>query len=120
MLRKRVLLVDDEETILAVLQRYAEKLGCETLLAHNGAEALDILGVEPVDMVVTDVAMPRIDGLTLAKRVKELHPGVLVVGISGKVDPSNEEELPFDVFLGKPFDFRQLSEALTGGLGRKG
>ena len=119
MLRKRVLLVDDEETILAVLQRYAEKLGCEALLAYNGAEALDILGIEQVDMVVTDVAMPRMDGLTLAKRVKELYPDILVVGISGKVDPS-KETLPFDVFLGKPFDFRQLSEALTDRLGRKG
>ena len=109
---KRVLLVDDEETILTVLQRYTEMLGYEALLAHDGAEALGLLDVEQVDMVVTDVVMPRMDGLTFAKRVKELYPDVLVVGISGKIDPS-KEELPFDVFLDKPFNFSQIREVLA-------
>ena len=116
---KRVLLVDDEESILAVLQRYTEMLGYEALLAHDGVEALDILGVEEVDTVVTDVAMPQMDGLALAARVKELHPDTLVVGISGKMDPSREEELPFDIFVGKPFGFRQIRDALAGEVGRE-
>ena len=110
---KRILLVDDEESVLAVLQRYAEMLGYQVFLAHDGVEALDILDVEDVDVVVTDVVMPRMDGVTLAKRVKELYPSAFVVGASGQMDPSKEEALPFDIFLGKPFDFRQIREVLA-------
>jgi len=113
-MKSRVLLVDDEETILSVLQKYVEKMGYEALLAHNGVEALEILGVEQVDSVVTDITMPRMGGLDLAMWVKELYPAIWVVGISGQMQASAAEELPFDAFLSKPFDFHQFEKALTG------
>ena len=118
-MKRKVLLVDDEEMILALLRTITETLGHDAFLAHNGVEALEILRTEQVDLVVTDVAMPEMDGLALAALVKETYPGVRVVGISGKVMPPDGQESPFDAFLGKPFKFHQLEEMLTGELGRR-
>ncbi len=110
---KRVLLVDDEEEILALLQEFTERLGYEVFLARNGEEASGVLGVEQVDVVVMDVVMPEMDGFALAMWVKEAYPGVRIVGASGKVRPWTEDGAPFDAFLSKPFDFNRFKEVIA-------
>ena len=110
---KRVLLVDDEEEILALWKEFVELLGYEALLARNGIEAAEILGVEEVDVVVTDVVMPGLDGLGLATWIKEAYPGVRVIGTSGRVRPWIGHVAPFDVFLPKPVSLERFREVLT-------
>lgn len=111
-MKRRVLLVDDDEMILAFLQAFAENRGYEVLLAHNGMEALEILTTERVVLIITDVVMPRMDGMALATRVKEMYPGTFIVGVSGQMALLPEEGIPFDVFFGKPFDLHRLKEIL--------
>lgn len=63
-----VLLVDDEAPIRNSLGPYLERSGHRVLLAGDGVEALDLLGAYDVDIVVTDVLMPRMDGRELVRR----------------------------------------------------
>lgn len=114
MKRTNVLLVDDEEDILELLRQFVERIGHEALLASHGEEALEILRTEHVDVMVTDIVMPVMDGWTLATRVRAAYPNVRIVGISGKVPPQSGES-PFDVFVQKPFTLQVLGEAIGGG-----
>ena len=66
----RVLTVDDSRTILAMLQHTLSTAGFEVLQAEDGAKALDVLEVEDVDVVITDVNMPVMDGIEFIRRVR--------------------------------------------------
>ena len=112
MVKTKVLLVDDEQEILNLLRQIVMGMGCEALLAGNGEKALEILRIEDVDVMVTDMVMPGIDGWTLATRVKEAYPDVRIVGISGRVEPRFEAKSPFDRFVGKPFSPKALRKEI--------
>jgi len=113
MKRMSVLLIDDERAILNLLQRFVEVMGHDPLLANHAEEALEILQTQKVDVVVTDLMMPVIDGWTLATRVRRTLPEVRIVGISGKVVPRAGES-PFDAFVDKPFRLDTLRDAILG------
>lgn len=66
----RVLTVDDSRTILAMLHHTLANAGFEVLQAENGQIGLDILGREEVDVVITDINMPVMDGIEFIKRVR--------------------------------------------------
>jgi len=107
-MKTKVLLVDDEPEILNLLRQIVMGMGCEALLAENGEKALEVLETEDVDVMVTDLVMPKMDGWTLATRVKAEYPNVRIVAISGRVEPRLETKSPFDRFVGKPFSPRAL------------
>lgn len=107
----RLLLVDDNEDVLNLLSRFVETIGHESLSACNGKEALGTLNTEPVDVMVTDLLMPVMDGVTLAKRVRESYPDVRIVGVAGKDVPVSERSL-FDIFVGKPFQLDDIEKAI--------
>ena len=65
-----LLLVDDEASIRTSLGPYLERTGLRVLLASDGLEALDVLAANRVDIVVTDVLMPRMDGRELVRRLR--------------------------------------------------
>jgi len=80
----RLLLVDDEERFLATTRILLEKRGVENVrTAANGQDALEILGKGGVDVVVLDVKMPGMDGVEVLKRVKQEHPLVEVIMLTG-------------------------------------
>ena len=109
----RLLLVDDDEGIRDLLRSFVEAIGHESLQACNGEEALGLLRAEPVDVVVTDLHMPVMDGWTFAKSVKETYPKVRIVGVAGKKLSEAMEPL-FDAFVGKPFHLDDLQRAIVG------
>ena len=111
-MKTKVLVVDDEPAILKLLKRLVEDLGCEPVLARSGAEALEILRTEPVDMVLTDIVMSDIDGETLAMRVKEAYPSVRVLATSGSL-LSRREKWPFVGFVRRPFELDKLGKVLS-------
>ena len=102
-----VLLVDDESSVLRPLVRALEMSGYVVHTASNGREALDWLDAHEVDIVVSDVIMPVMDGLTLVGETRRRWPEVPVMLITGYVDGARE--LPSDVpVLLKPFKPREL------------
>ena len=70
----RVLVVDDDQTIRAVVSEYLRRRGYEVAEATDGVEALDAIRQAPPDVVVTDLGMPRLDGLGLLREIKKSSP----------------------------------------------
>ena len=78
-----VLFVDDEKQILTSLERGLLEEPYRKLFASNGKEAIEILDKEKVDVIVTDMRMPEMNGLELLKIVKEKHPEIIRMVLSG-------------------------------------
>ena len=106
-----ILIVDDEKNYTAVLSVVLEEEGYETLTANSAAVALDILKVEDVDLVVTDMKMPGMDGLELLGRIKQHWPDIPVIMMTahGTVDKAVEAmQRGAYTFILKPFDNERL------------
>jgi DNA-binding NtrC family response regulator len=87
---KRILFVDDEPMVLRALGNVfrKDKDRWEMLFAPGAAAALAIMATAPVDVVVTDMRMPGMDGATLLERVEALYPETRRIILSGQADPS--------------------------------
>ena len=79
----RILLVDDEERFRANLQKMLEALGLAVRAAGSGAEALEELKLNPCDVIVLDIRMPGMDGLSTLKEIKRINPESEVIILSG-------------------------------------
>ncbi len=80
-----VLVIDDEETIRQVASRTLEAHGYRTLVAANGKEAIELIehGRDPVDLVITDMMMPVMDGAATSAYLEEHHPSIPIIAASG-------------------------------------
>ena len=83
-----ILLVDDEEALLEYSEIILSTYGYTILCAESAKEALEILENHPVDLMITDVIMPEMDGYQLAAKVKLLYPKVKIQIVSGYSDES--------------------------------
>src|SRR3712207_118015 len=83
---KSILFVDDEQLILRAIKREMWDSDYKTFYANNGAEALKILYENNIDMIVSDIKMPEMDGHNLLKKVKYLYPNVIRIALSGYAD----------------------------------
>ena len=81
-MKRRVLVVDDDRGIREAIPMLLEDGGWDSMTAENGRVALEVLSRESFSVVLTDVTMPVVDGLTLLKEIRRRHPGVPVVMIS--------------------------------------
>lgn len=115
----RVLFVDDEPMVLRALGNVfrKDKARWETLTASGGEAALAILATMPVDVIVTDMRMPGMDGATLLQRVEELYPGIKRVILSGDADPSASCRRAAHQVLEKPCPTELLRKTIEGLLG---
>ncbi|QXE11498.1 MULTISPECIES: HD domain-containing phosphohydrolase [Pseudomonas] len=86
--RPTVLLVDDEEAILNSLRRLLRGQPYDVLLATSGAQALEMLEQQPVDLVMSDARMPNMDGASLLAHVRQRYPATVRIMLTGYADPS--------------------------------
>jgi PAS domain S-box-containing protein len=108
---KRVLVVDDDFLVLLNTVTMAEDLGHTVFEATSGEEALAILEREPIDLLITDYAMPRMSGGQLAKLARERNSGLKVVVATGYAEMPAEYKGQFER-LGKPFSEHDLRSAI--------
>jgi len=113
----RVLVVDDEQTVQQLLVRLLVAAGYEVRTANNGEEALRVLERESVDLIVTDLVMPKADGMAVLQTIRERSLDVPVVMITGA--PTTESAMHAvryraDAYLTKPVD----PSALIAAVGR--
>jgi two-component system cell cycle sensor histidine kinase/response regulator CckA len=110
-----ILLVEDEEGLRALNARGLASRGYTVLQAGNGLEAIEVLekSAGQVDLVVSDVVMPEMDGPTLLRELRSRNPDLKVIFVSGYAEDAFQKHLPahgkFD-FLAKPFTLKQLVE----------
>lgn len=126
----RILIVDDEEAIVTLMGFILEKVGHTVEKAHNGLDALGVLGIEPLDeakplpdLVLMDVMMPIMDGHTASRRI-HAHPrtaGLPLIIVTAKGDMrSLFETMPgVTAFFSKPFDPKSLREAVAKAIEKK-
>jgi DNA-binding NtrC family response regulator len=81
--KAKVLVVDDEEIVLKSCRRILEGEGHQVFTALSGKKAFEILASQPIDIVITDIKMPEMDGMELLERMKKEYPDVLVIMITG-------------------------------------
>ncbi len=108
-----ILLVEDEEGLRALNARGLASRGYTVLEAGNGVEAIDVLEKYDgqVDLVVSDVVMPEMDGPTLLRELRSRIPGLKIIFVSGYAEDAFQKHLPTDgqfAFLAKPFTLKQL------------
>ncbi len=110
----RVMLVEDDDPVRIFGARALRNKGYTVIEAKSGEDALERLrsGAADVDLLITDVVMPRIDGPHLAREVRELAPSTKVIFISGYAEDAFRQRLDSDGdmhFLAKPFTLKQLA-----------
>ncbi|HFR5053629.1 TPA: response regulator transcription factor [Streptococcus pneumoniae] len=108
---KTILLVDDEVEITDIHQRYLIQAGYQVLVAHDGLEALELFKKKPIDLIITDVMMPRMDGYDLISEVQYLSPEQPFLFITAKTSEQYKIyglSLGADDFIAKPFSPREL------------
>jgi PAS domain S-box-containing protein len=111
--RGRAVLVDDDSAVLRVAGRMLEKLGYSVRLAAGAPDALAACREEPVDLLVTDVDMPGMSGLELAKQARDLYPALPVLFITGhSYERIAVGHSARQAVLGKPFRVSDLQQAL--------
>ena len=113
----KLLFVDDDFLISLSTTSLLEDLGHTVITASSGSEALDVLRAgEPIDMMITDYAMPGMTGLQLAEKARALRPGLPILLATGYADLPTKSgfELPR---LNKPYQQMQLAEQIQGLLG---
>ncbi len=106
-----ILLVDDDQGILGLLKESCLDLSFEVYLAGNGQEALDFLLKNKVDCIVTDIAMPIMNGISLIKLLREKGDSTPFFFITGYQDYPREELtlLKPSAIIFKPFDFEEAA-----------
>jgi response regulator RpfG family c-di-GMP phosphodiesterase len=82
----RILCVDDEANILSALRRVFRPAGYQVFTAGSGAEALDLLKTQPIDLVISDMRMPEMDGAQLLEKIRALYPQTVRLLLTGYAD----------------------------------
>ncbi len=119
--RQLVLLVDDEQSMLKVLERRLKSWGYRVLLADHGLEALRLAKQHHPDLMLLDVMMPQMDGLEVCRRLRAMKEtrGIPVILVTVKATQLSPEEIRGSGALkvvGKPYESEELEEAVKAAL----
>ena len=108
------LLVEDEDAVRTFSTRALGNKGYEVLQAEDGEKALEVvqnLGDKKLDLLITDVVMPNMDGPTLAQRVRQDFPHLKIIFVSGYTEDKLKDHMGDNIyFLPKPFTLSDLAE----------
>ncbi len=113
---QRLLLVDDDPTVLALTSEFLKTLGMEFHTARNGKEALKLLEGSPFTIIITDLIMPVMDGMSLIKVVKTKWPDIDIVVMTGhgrEFSYTSVIKAGASDFIQKPFNFDELKAKLN-------
>ena len=118
---EHILFVDDEEALGRLGRRMLERLGYTVDVTHRPQFALDAVRARPnaYALVITDLTMPGIRGIDLARQMRQIRPGLpilLTSGYSADLTPANMEETGIREVLLKPFSVEDLSRAVRRAL----
>lgn len=112
---KRILLAEDDESMRGFLERALVKAGYEVRAFANGQEAFERLKEESFTLLLTDIVMPQMDGIELARRAGELDPDLKIMFITGfaAVTLNSDQKPPKDArILSKPFHLKDLVQEI--------
>lgn len=112
-MNKKVLIVDDEEEIVAFMGRFLKRLNIDSVLAISGEDALEKYQAESFDCVFLDVHLGGISGIEVLRRIKEINPNAKVVIITGSISADNQTrvlEYGATDYIQKPIDLADFKK----------
>jgi two-component system, cell cycle response regulator CpdR len=119
--KKRILLAEDDDAMRGFLERALDAAGYDVSAFANGVDALARIKEEPFSLLLTDIVMPLMDGIELARKATELDPELKVVFITGfaavALNNDLESQHPDAKVLSKPFHLRDLVREVDRMLG---
>lgn len=109
-MQETILMVDDEEEIIKLMEIYMQNEGYKLLTASDGLEALELLQTHPVDLIILDVMMPRLDGIAVCMRIREERdtPIIMLSAKSQDMDKIAGLSIGADDYVAKPFNPLEL------------
>ena len=111
----KVLLVEDDPSILGLMVEYIFSLGCTADVAVDGKTAIEKLATDSFSIVITDIVMPNVDGLELLEYIKVQYPHIEVIVITGHVEqypPQAVRDAGAFEYLAKPFTYEDLLDVM--------
>ncbi len=113
---KKVLIVEDEQTIAELVQNLLETEGFKVIIASNGREALQILPGKSVDLILSDIMMPFMDGFRLCQELNR-HPvyrniKLVLMSAANPSQIASDHSCEYAAFIKKPFDLENLLETI--------
>ena len=116
--KKTVLIVDDEKPIVDILQYNLEKEGYQTLVANDGLTAVNIALEQRPNIILLDIMLPKMDGLTVCKRIRTTLniPIIMLTAKEEEIDKILGLELGADDYVTKPFSVRELMARIKANL----
>ena len=110
-----ILIVDDEVDLTKTLKGFFTALGYDMLMAFDGDEAVKVIdSVNNIDLILLDIKMPKVDGITILKKLRKEHPKTKVIVITAYDKESKEavEKIGINGFLAKPIDMSKLFDRI--------
>jgi DNA-binding NtrC family response regulator len=114
--RRRILVVDDQESMRVLLKDMLEVIGYEVVLADGGKQALAFIEASPFDLVLSDLNMPGMDGAVLLREIKARHAALPVVIITGYGTFHTEKRVMkegADGYISKPCTLAKIDKTLS-------
>lgn len=108
---KKILIVEDDERVSELIKRGLEEQGFEAMVAYDGASGKKLLLGKEYDLVITDIILPKLDGLDLCKQIRQARPDLPIIMLTalGTTDDKVEGfDAGADDYLVKPFEMREL------------
>lgn len=120
MSKAHILVVDDEKPIVDIIKFNLEKEGYKITTSYDGEDALNKIKNENFDMILLDVMLPKMDGFTVCKKVREFSevPIIMITAKADEVDKVLGLELGADDYITKPFGIRELIARIRANLRR--
>ena len=117
---ERILVVDDEDKIRAIIRKYGEFEGYEIAEAHDGMEAVEICRKEDFDLIILDVMMPELDGFSTCREIRKFKeiPVIMLSARGEEYDKIHGFELGIDDYVVKPFELEILHSRILALLRR--
>jgi len=115
---QRVLVIDDDEQVRALLYEILDRAGFAVIEASNGVEGLKLYRSQPADLVITDLIMPEKEGVETIMELRDQFPNARIIAISGGQRAGGRDYLPIAARLGarrtvaKPFSRQEILEAV--------
>lgn len=118
----RILMVDDEEKIRAIVRKYAEFEGNEVVEAADGMEAVELAKSQDFDIIILDIMMPELDGFSACKEIRKYKdtPVIMLSARGEEYDRIHGFELGIDDYVVKPFSPKELMMRVGAILKRRG
>lgn len=122
---EHILVVDDEEWVLASIQLMLERLGYKVTALNRSPEALDTFRAQPeqFDLVITDITMPDMTGEVLARELTVIQPDIPIIlctGYSERISKEKAEEIGIEAYLMKPIEVDEMAKTIRTVLGKEG